>query len=132
MQLEPPGATLARSEAQLRAEEYEATVEIAALQARAIIRRNSAQFCAQFCAQFSDRRVIAAQSKLSELAPRVETAVDAKLAWHAAVGAEKAAKALNAVSHAELHQHLISAEGTSRAYEPNARARRPLWQKGEA
>ena len=39
MQLAPPGATLARSEAQLRAEEYEATVEIAALQARAIIRR---------------------------------------------------------------------------------------------
>ena len=60
--------------------------------------------------------MIAAQSKLSELAPRVETALGAKLAWHAAVGAEKAAKALNAVSHAELHQHLISAEGTSRAY----------------
>ena len=39
MQLAPPGATLARSEAQLRAEEYEATVEIAALQVRAIIRR---------------------------------------------------------------------------------------------
>ena len=48
MQLAPPGATLARSEAQLRAEEYEATVEIAALQVRAIIirraiRRNSAR-----------------------------------------------------------------------------------------
>ena len=113
MQLAPPGATLARSEAQLRAEEYEATVEIAALQVRAIIRRANS---AEICAQFSDRHVIAAQSKLSELAPRVETALGAKLAWHAVVGAEKAAKALNAVSHAELHQHLISAEGTSRAY----------------
>ena len=61
------------------------------------------------------------QSKLSELAPRVETALGAKLAWHAAVGAEKAAKALNAVSHAKLHQHLVSAEGTSRAYEPTRR-----------
>ena len=106
MQLAPPGATLARSEAQLRAEEYEATVEIAALQVRANSARNSAirpQFCAQFCAQFSDRHVIAAlQSKLSVARTSTfETALGAKLAWHAAVGAEKAPKALNAVSHAE-------------------------------